>query len=302
MFSYLKKPALFLALTIIVSSVSNLVNKYAMSAFGNNAYQYTFLKNFLAAVCLCLLLLLPTIGSKLLKLSVKDWSKLLVIGLVGGAVPFLLYFKGMSLTSALSASLLHKTLFIWVGLLAWPVLKEKFSYWQYGGLLALLVGVLMFDGISNLKFGYAEILIVLAVWLWAVENIISKKVLAKIDSAIIAWGRMFFGVIYIFIFLLATKNLPTISTLTEANWFWLLGVGLLLFLYNYFWYGALKELSATLATSVLALAYPLTVTWNAIFVSHSFPTAKILPSVIICLACILLSQVGKPKHYEQRTV
>ena len=79
----------------IISGFANFVNKFGMQALGKNAFQYTTLKNVVVALILSLIILTPVLWPKLKKLSKKDWGKLVLIGLVGGSVPFLLFFKGL---------------------------------------------------------------------------------------------------------------------------------------------------------------------------------------------------------------
>jgi len=148
-----------------------------MQALGKNAFQYTTLKNVVVALVLSLIILTPWILPKLKSLSRKDWARLVLVGLVGGSIPFLLFFKGLSLTSSVSASFIHKTLFVWVAILAWPVLKEKVSKWQFIALGVLLSGNMIFEGFAGLSWSLAETLIFSATIMWAVETIIAKIII-----------------------------------------------------------------------------------------------------------------------------
>lgn len=168
--------------TALISGLANFFNKSGMQALGKDAFQYTTLKNIVVALILTLIILTPFIFKKLKALNKKDWLKLSLIGLIGGSIPFLLFFKGLSLTSPVSASFIHKTLFIWVAILALPILKEKLSKLQFVALGVLFVGNIIFNGFSGLTFGYAEILILIATLLWSLENVIAKIALKSIDS------------------------------------------------------------------------------------------------------------------------
>ena len=59
------------------------------------------------------------------------------VAILGGAVPFLLFFGGLASTASTQAAFLHKTLIVWVALLAIPLLKEKLTWW-HGAAIALL--------------------------------------------------------------------------------------------------------------------------------------------------------------------
>ncbi len=273
--------------TAVISGLANFFNKFGMQALGKNAFQYTTLKNVVVALFLTLIVLTPFIFKKLKLLSKKDWLKLSLIGLIGGSVPFLLFFQGLSLTSPVSASFIHKTLFIWVAILAFPILKEKLSKLQFIALGILLTGNVIFEGFSGLKFGYAEILILIATLLWAAENIIAKIALKNIDSMVLAWGRMFFGSIILVLFLLFTGNMGGLLDLSSNQMAWILLVSLFLGGYVITWYSALKKLPVTVTASVLVLASPITTFLNATFVTHKLSLDKILGALIILVGVVL---------------
>ncbi|MFA6410979.1 MAG: DMT family transporter, partial [Candidatus Buchananbacteria bacterium] len=180
-------------ITAVISGLANFYNKFAMKILAVDSFQYTTLKNAIVALIISAIVLTPWILPKLKKLTKKDWLNLAIIGLVGGSVPFLLFFKGLSLTSSVSASFIHKTLFFWVAILAWPFLREKISKLQFLALGILLLGNVIFESFRGLSWGLPETLILAATLLWAIETVIAKKVLANLDSIVLAWGRMFFG-------------------------------------------------------------------------------------------------------------
>jgi len=293
-----KTALIFIAGAIIISGSANFLNKFGLEAVGKNAYQYTGLKNIAAALILSLALLArPGITAKLKAISKTNWLKLLLIGLIGGSIPFLLYFKGLSLTTAISASFIHKTLFIWVGFLAWPLLKERATKWQLAAVAALIAGNLIFDGFKLMHFGYPELLIFGAVLMWAAENIIAKIILKNIDSGILAWSRLFFGSIILAGYLFLTGNLSGIFSGSIGQWGWVILVGGLLAGYNLSWYGALKRMPATVAASILVLASPLTALLSAVFITHSWTFAKTEGLMIIMLAAAVMLIAEKNKKY-----
>ena len=53
-----------------------------------------------------------------------------MIGVIGGSVPFILFFNGLAMASAPSAAFIHKTLFVWVVLLAVPFLGERLGWFR----------------------------------------------------------------------------------------------------------------------------------------------------------------------------
>ena len=190
----IQKGVILVLMTAIISGVSVFLNKFAVKAIANSDV-FTTAKNIMVGLVLMGIVLLPFYFNKLKQVKSSDWLKLFLIAGIGGSVSFLLFFKGLSLTSATSAAFVHKTLFVWVSLLAVWFLKEKIGKLQYLALGLLFVGNFTMLGFKFMSFGWPELLILAADLMWAVEFIIAKKVLAGVPSEIVAWARMFIGAI-----------------------------------------------------------------------------------------------------------
>jgi len=289
----MKKGIYLVLIAAVISGLANFFNKFAMQVLDKNAYQYTTLKNIIAALILSLFILTPMVWLKLKKLNKKDWVGLVLIGLIGGSIPFLLFFKGLSLTSSINASFIHKTLFIWVAILAWPILKEKITRLQFLALGLLLAGNMVFLGFQSFHWGYAEAIILIATIFWAVESVIAKIILRQVDAIVVAWGRMFFGSIILIGFLVAAGNTAGLLTVNLGQIGWLMLVSGLLTGYVIIWYGALKSLPATVTTSFLVIASPITTFLNSIFVSHQLSNQVIWGTLIILSAVLIYWQSMK---------
>lgn len=282
--------------TALVSGLAVFFNKFAVT--GNiDPYQFTALKNILVALVLSLVMLMPLVFRKIKDISRKNWIRLISIGVVGGSIPFLLFFKGLSMTSAVSAGFIHKTLFIWVAIMAAVFLKEKISKLQYIALAVLLFGNILLSGFATFRFGLAEAMVLLATLLWSVENIIAKKVLTDIDPKVVAWSRMFFGSIILLVFVLATSGFGGLFSISTSQWGWIiLSVGFLT-AYVVSWYHALKHEKASVVASVLVIASPITTLLNAIYQESGFDINKILGILVSILAVILFIYFGKRFEY-----
>jgi drug/metabolite transporter (DMT)-like permease len=283
----MKKGIYLVLLTAIISGFSSFLNKFGMQAVAKNAYQYAMLKNVIVALVLSWIILSPVIWSKLKRISKGDWSKLVLIGLVGGSIPFLLFFQGLSMTSSINAAFIHKTLFIWVIILAWPVLKERVTKLQFLALATLFIGNVIFLGLRGMSWGYAETIILLATILWSVENIIAKIVLKNVDALVLAWARMFFGSIFLFGFLTITNNVSGLLDLSVNQFGWLVLMGVFLLGYIATWYSALKRLPVTVVASFLVIASPITTLLNSIFITHTIDVNKIVGLVVMIAALII---------------
>ncbi len=279
------KKGLYLVLaTALISGFAVFFSKFAVSAIGNS-HVFTTGKNLLVGLILSGLILTPFILPRLKKIKLNDWLKLFLIGIIGGSVPFLLFFKAVSLTSsAVNAAFIHKTLFVWVSLLAVWFLKEKIGKLQYLALGLLFLGNFALLGFKFISLGYPELLALLATLMWAVEFIIAKKVLQNIDSEIVAWARMFFGSIILLGFIGYIGKLGDLLVLSVNQWLWIFLISAFLLGYVLTWYKALKYLPAVTVTSILVIASPLTTFLNNIFVTHKYSFGQVLGSLLILSA------------------
>lgn len=241
--------------TAVVSGLSIFMNKWAIE--GLNPYVFTWSKNILVAVFLFSMLLLMREWVNVKALKPKQWFQLILIGLIGGSIPFLMFFKGLQLTSAATAAFVHKTLFVYVAVLAAIFLKEKLSKSFLVGAVLLLIGnVLLLKASWTLDTGL--LLIFGATLFWAVENTLSKHVLREVNSRIVAFSRMFFGSLFILVFLFATGHVKQLLAISVPQVQWTLFTSILLLLYVTTWYEGLRTIPISQATCILLLGSVIT--------------------------------------------
>jgi drug/metabolite transporter (DMT)-like permease len=243
--------------TAVISGVSIFVNQFGVKVISPDIF--TGLKNIVVAVILLCLIFWFKEWKLLVKLKIKEWLTLVLIGLIGGSVPFLLFFKGLAATSGASTSFIHKTLFIYVIVLAVLFLKEKINKnLVIGASLLLLGNMLLLKIFNGFQFGYGELFVLIATLFWAAEQIISKQALQNISPKIVAWGRMFFGFLFIFIFWAATGQVQLLGGLDigQLSWVWITAVFLLGYVLT--WYSGLKYIKVSTAACILSLGAPIT--------------------------------------------
>ncbi|MCX6811354.1 MAG: DMT family transporter [Candidatus Berkelbacteria bacterium] len=291
MFKQLKgeNRGIYLALVAaLISGVAVFLNKEGVSRISDSDV-YTTLKNMGTAVIVICFFVFTLRIQEFKKLKIKDWFWLVLIGLVGGSVPFLLFFHGLSLASNASIpNLIHKTLFIWVSVMAVLFLKERLGLIQILALLLLLFGNVLILGFPHhFQFGQAEILILAATLIWAIENILAKTLLKRLKSEVVVFGRMFFGSIFLIFYLIFTHKISLISNISGVGWIWVAIVSAILFGYVVFWYAALKYAPVSLVASILVLASPLTSILESVFRTHKYSSFQIIGMIIIVIALIL---------------
>lgn len=270
------------AATAAISGVSIFVNAFAVKQLPDPAV-YTTLKNGVAAALLLALAVATVRRSEVTALPRRSWGWLLLIGLVGGSVPFVLFFTGLAQASAPSAAFIHKTLFIWVALLAVPLLGERLGIIQVAALGVLLAGQVLVLNPAGIEWGTGETLIAVATLLWAVETIVARRLLASVPSQVVAVGRLGIGLVVLVGYLGIAGKLPAVAALSLQQWGWVAATGLLLSGYVATWFAALQRAPASVVTSILVLGAPVTAALQA-FQTGGLPAAPALAGQALILA------------------
>jgi drug/metabolite transporter (DMT)-like permease len=273
----------------IVSGISIYVNKFGVAQV-RDPFVYTTVKNSVVMIGLLAAVGLLASWKELRGLTSAQWLAWIGLGVIGGGIPFLLFFQGLSTASAASASLVQKSLFLWVALLAVPLLKERLGTWQVLGLAVLAVGQVLLQPLTGWKgWGTGETLILIATWLWAVETILAKKVLGWMSPHTAALGRMGIGALVMWIFLTFTGRGGTAFTLSGTQWVWIVITAVLLLAYVWTWYSALKWAPATLVTSVLTIGAIVTILLTAVLNGQLATTLQLVAMLLLVVGAALFA-------------
>ncbi|HJW21496.1 MAG TPA: DMT family transporter [Candidatus Limnocylindrales bacterium] len=246
-----------------ISGVSIFLNGYAVRQLPDAAV-YTTVKNGIATVILVALAAATLRPAGVRAIPRRDWGWLALIGVVGGSVPFVLFFTGLAEASAPSAAFIQKTLFVWVAVLAVPLLGERLGWLQVAGLGVLIAGQALILQPAGIVWGTGETLIAAATLLWAVETIVIARVLRRVPGQVVASARLGIGLVVLVGYLIATGRLSIVAGLGVEQWRWALITGVLLAGYVATWFGALRRAPASAVTAILVLGAPVTAALAAV--------------------------------------
>jgi len=255
-----QKGILFVFITALVSGTAVFVNSFAVN--GADPFSFVTVRNLAVALLLVAAVLLAGQVEALRKLSRKNWAQLALIGLVGGSIPFLLFFKGVSLVDGgARASFLYRSLFVVAAVLATIWLRERLTKRILVGVAiamggnALLLGDAMWSG-----WGVGEMLVLGATVMWATEYLISKKVMNDegLSPKLLALGRMGFGALFLLAFTAFTGQLWGAGMYAAVQWQWIAVSAAFLFAFVSFWYIGLANTSVINAAAALVLGGPIT--------------------------------------------
>jgi drug/metabolite transporter (DMT)-like permease len=243
--------------TALVSGVAVYANSHGVSRF-DDATVYTTAKNAVAGLVL-LVLAFPLLArggnrhTQAARIGTRSRRLgLVAVAVVGGSVPFVLFFEGLARADATQAAFIHKTLVVWVAFLAVPLLRERLGPPHVLAIALLLAGQAWLAGDpGTLVFGAGEAMILAATLLWAVEVVLVKRLVAGIGPRTLAAARMAAGTGILLGWVAVSGRWDGLAALGAEQWGWALLTGLLLSAYVGTWYAALARAQAVDVTAVL---------------------------------------------------
>ncbi|MBI5223553.1 DMT family transporter [Candidatus Micrarchaeota archaeon] len=281
----MKKGFSFALLTALISGISVFINSFGVSL--GDPFVYTTVKNSLVAVFLLSCIFLLGKLKELSLLSSKQRADLAIIGIIGGAIPFLLFFYGLSIGNAGSTSFIYRSLFIVSAILGTFWLKENFDFrYVLGAIIIFLGNLLLLKDIF--VFGLGEFFVLLATLFWAIEYAYSRKTLESISPMTLAFGRMAIGSVVLLGFIALTGKFDQLVSAKPESYAWALVSSLFLFAFVLSWYTTLKYTSLSKASAIFVLGGPITALLQLIFANKVFSFNEVIGLLLIVTGVALV--------------
>jgi drug/metabolite transporter (DMT)-like permease len=242
-----------------ISGLAVFINTYGVRAV-RDATVYTTAKNLVAALALVVFAALALLGRRpVVPRAGRQLTGLGAIAVIGGSVPFVLFFEGLARASSTHAAFVQKTLVVWVAALAVPLLGERLHAAHLAAMALIVCGLVVLDGgLRGLRFGDGELLILAATLLWAVEVVLAKRLLRDVAPATVSVARMGVGVVLLLGWLAVTGRFGGLGHLGGRGWLWSVATGVVLAAYVATWFTALSLAPAVDVTAVLAVGAVIT--------------------------------------------
>lgn len=253
-----------------------------------DAYMFAFLRFFSASAIMFMILLVTK------KLDFKFAKKRSVwfLGVLNG-ISYLLQYVGMTFTTASISSLLVNLTAVWVAVISWFLLKERFGNKKLLGIIISIIGVFLIT--TNLNFSeltkifFGDILVLFSGIGWAFFISYSKKFIVDSENSLqfTSWV-LFVTVLPLIPFIIFSSN--SVLNLPIYAWVAVAYTAVFCWIVPYWlWLKGLKHLSSTTSTIVL-LTEPIV----AIIISHFilgdvFTLISGTGALLILLAIVLAS-------------
>ena len=255
------------AVTAVISGVAVFVNDYGVRRWPD-ATAYTTAKNLVAAIALAGIGALATSRRPSEGLTLPPDRRhalgLLAIGVIGGSVPFVLFFEGLARATSTDAAFIHKTLVIWVAILAVPLLRERVGVLHVAAIALLIAGQAdLAADLGALDLGSGEMMVLGATVLWSVEVVVAKTLLAGLSPLTVGVSRMSIGAVVLLGWCGITGRFGELTGATSSAWAWALLTGAILTMYVVTWFSALARANAVDVTAVLVFAAVITAALDA---------------------------------------
>jgi drug/metabolite transporter (DMT)-like permease len=251
-------------------------------------YMFVFLRFFSASVIMFIVLLFTK------KLDLKFAKKSIwALGILNG-VSYLLQNVGIAFTAASKSSLLVNLTSVWVAILSWLILKDRFGNKKLLAIILSFVGV--FFVTTNLNFLeltrgglFGDIMVLFSGIGWSFFIIYNKKFIDDAENSFqfMAWV-LFITVLPLIPFIPLSSNM-SLNLPVEA---WVAVVYTAIFCWivpYYLWLKGLKHISSVTSTIVLLTEVVVAVIISYFMLDERFTLISGAGALLILLAIVLVS-------------
>ena len=234
-----------------------------------------------------------TIQSKF-NVSRKNIKIIFAIAILGAVIAPSLYFIGLKTTSASNATILANTEIVFTVLIATLIFRYKLN--RYGGLSAILVFIGIFIITTKLDFSKTPIdltnpgnlLIVLTMLCWSIDNNLSKILTKSIDTKRIVQLKSAIGGAVLIVLAIIFK-IPLVfdaSKIFNVIFLGLIGFAVPMLLF----YFALKKIGTVKTILIFSTSSIFGVIFTMVFLNEQIQEYQILAMGIMVIGIVLLKK------------
>ena len=216
---------------------------FAKLAYQNSDFLQTSAIRAIGVVLIAILYMVLR-GQRNFKITRKQFSKLIYVGLAGTIIGDLVYFYALTRVPVLNAVLIAHMQPIFIVLIGIFFLKEdKLTKYDYIGIVIMIIaGILVttqtLENLAAVKLGTAgDIFVLLATVAWATTAIVVRKYLRDLDAGVVTFYRYLIASA-VFIVYLSLRSSLVLSNIYQILVGVIVGAGTILY------YEGLKRIKA----------------------------------------------------------
>jgi len=264
------------------------------------------IQSFASTLIFLTISILPKISKELKNIPAKILLGLILANGIHMGIGGVLSYAGIALTSAINAGVLVQFGTVTTTLLAWLILKEKFTLAKTISIVAILSGIFLLA--TKGKFitpHIGDLLILGACAAWSLGNVLVKKILkyTSVSADVISFFRPVAGLPVLLVFILLAPLYPLpIKQIFLVNYFdfhyiiFSMLSGIFTGLYFIYMNRTLKFTSASYVAMMSALT-PVLVSLLAVFLlKESFSLIQLLGIILIIAAGMITHYLKTDQH------
>lgn len=235
----------------------------------------------------------------------KDYLHFAVFALIGVTVNQLLFFKGLSLTTAVNTALISVTIPIFTILISVILGTDFLSRRKVFGIILAAFGVIYLINPTRASFGsettQGDVLIVLNSLCYAIYVAISKRLISKYGALkSIAWLFLFASLINVPIGLVSLQSVD-LSQVSLNSWLFVAGLVIFPTIMAYYWNAwALSRVEPSIVAVYIYLQPLMGFIAAILFLGEHFSVRLLISAILVFAGVFLVTR--RQNHRRQRLV
>lgn len=278
----------FAALNAVISGFAIFVNSMGVKTFPDSTL-YTAMKNTVVGICVLIPLIVLASTRKdyrqrYRRLTAQQWGLLVVVSLIGGSVAYALDFRGLQISTPVTAALVDHTQFLYVAIFAALVLRERFGPAIWLALVVLFIGLSFGIKVNAVRWDTGVMFLLASTLMFAFDFVVIKYLLRSVSMLTVMVFKMSLGSVLLLAFVAATGHLGIIRHLNGTQWGFVLITGLILLAFTITSIAGLRHASAT-AVIAIGAGSPIITTLLVVISRHT----TLAPTTLFGLTLVLLA-------------
>lgn len=249
-------------------------------------FTLTFLRFFFATIIMYFVV--KARDGSIYKLKKEDYRVFLFTGIVGMFGYHVFFFSALKYTTAINSSIIGATNPIITTILVTIFLKDKISFKRLLGIILSFTGVVLtitnadLNALINFSFNKGDILMLVAVLMWASYSVYSKRVMNRFTPLTLTYYSFLFCTIFIIPFVIYEKPWTFISGVPYYSYVSVIYMSIFASVIGYLVQQmSIKQIGPSRTSIFINLVPIFSIILSLIILKESVSTIKLLTALLI---------------------